>query len=292
MTISDKAADYVRSNGLRSTMICTNCRRFERLTGVKRLAELTEAHLRQFRGAAMETGLSAATIEKTVTDVLTIVKHIRGDTLSPGKRLPQPRPEPHPLPLEVISAVYDHSTDWLKQFICLAYWTGMRLRDCMRLQLSMPQRAADCIRHTASKTGHHHCYPVPVWLRDFLDKRNLPYKHDGDHSVRVVYRHIGAACLAASVDPICMQTVRQRSVTEWTRANATAGSIIHGCGLGVLSHYLDPLSVLESAAPRVRLPSCFGVSVDTRERLTSAYERLDPQGREIILTTAERLAAS
>jgi hypothetical protein len=87
--------------------------------------------------------------------------------------------------------------------------------------------------------------------------------------------------------------IRQTSVTEWTRANATAGAIVHGSGLGVMAHYLDPLSVLESAAPRVRLPSCFGACTETasEDTLLSHFRRLDPAAQGLIAGTAERLAA-
>jgi len=68
---------------------------------------------------------------------------------------------------------------------------------------------------------------------------------------------------------------------------------VHGSGLGVMSHYLDPLSVLESAAPRVRLPSCFGAqaSTTTEDALIASFRRLDPSAQGLVSMTAERLAA-
>jgi hypothetical protein len=78
-----------------------------------------------------------------------------------------------------------------------------------------------------------------------------------------------------------------------TAANATAGAIVHGAGLGVMSHYLDHLAVLQSAAPRVRLPSCFGASSESgsEESLLLNFRRLDPAAQGLIAGTAERLAA-
>lgn len=291
MTVVDAALRYVKENGLRSTMICTNVRRWQRLTGVTAVQEINEEHIVAFRLQAQEAGLAAATIEKTITDTITIVSWVTDRRLRPGKRLPQRRPKPTPLPLEDFSVIFGAATAWLQQWMALSYWTGLRLRDSMRLQLQTPLRT-DVIRFQASKTGHPHCWPVPSWLRAYCDQRPLPYRHAGDHSVRILRSHLEAACLAAGVPVPLIKWIRQRSVTEWTRANATAGAIVHGSGLGVLSHYLDPLSVLEAAAPRVRLPDCFGATVDNSTRLSAAYERLDPQGRDLILTTAERLAGA
>jgi hypothetical protein len=59
-----------------------------------------------------------------------------------------------------------------------------------------------------------------------------------------------------------------------------------------MAHYLDPLSILESASPRVRLPSCFGASSPTgEESLLSNFRRLDPAGQGLVTMTLERLAA-
>ena len=72
-----------------------------------------------------------------------------------------------------------------------------------------------------------------------------------------------------------------------------AGAILHGSGLsGVMRHYIDPLSVLESAAPRVRLPDCFGATAgDVESTLVANFRRLDTAAQGLIAGTAERLAA-
>lgn len=290
MSLDAQASAYVRTNGLRSMMIASNCRRFLRAIGDRTAEQVTAADLQQFRQTAMAAGLSHATIEKTVTDVATIVKAITGIVLEVGRRLRQSRPEPVPVPISDINATWQAATPWLRQWIVLTYWTGLRLGDSMGLQLALPI-SGDAIRWRAGKTDHCHVYPLPSWIVPHLDPLPLPYNHPGGHSVKIMREHLWAACLAARVPYWNPQRLRQRSITEWTRANATAGQLIHGCGIGVLSHYLDPLSVLESAAPQVRLPACFGAStIDTAQRLTQAYHRLDPQGQVLVLTTAERLA--
>ena len=117
-----------------------------------------------------------------------------------------------------------------------------------------------------------------------------PWQRSTDFWRKTLRDAISHVCDRAGVARWTPKQLRQRSITEWTRANATAGQLIHGCGIGVLSHYLDPLSVLESAAPQVRLPACFGAYSDTADRMTEVYRRLDQQGQQLVLHTAERMA--
>lgn len=84
--------------------------------------------------------------------------------------------------------------------------------------------------------------------------------------------------------------VRQRALTEWSRADAMAGRIIHGCGLGVLDHYVDPLSILENAQHRVRLPVSFGADQSSGEDVAVTFRRLDPEAQQLVRSTIRRLA--
>ena len=71
-----------------------------------------------------------------------------------------------------------------------------------------------------------------------------------------------------------------------------AARLVHGAGLGVLDHYIDPMTVLESAAPGVRLPAAFA-SDDERDdaaSLPAILARLDPDARRIVMETAQRFA--
>lgn len=74
-----------------------------------------------------------------------------------------------------------------------------------------------------------------------------------------------------------------------------AGEIVHGCGLsGVMRHYIDRISILDSAAARVRIPDCFRgtMAPDCHEStLLENFRRMDAAAQGIITTTAERLAA-
>lgn len=281
------AQEYVSQHGLQANTIVKNCRRWDRIIGANPSPDL----LMRFRVTARAAGLSPYTIEKTITDVLTIVRHM-GTELAPGKRLRQSRPEPQPVPLDSINAIWDLAPHWFRRWLVLTYWTGARCEDSVRL-FRMVNSRCECIRMKADKTGHCHVWPAPDWLHDWLI---IPSAHPLNGVslwfTNILRRGITALCEAAKVDRFTPQQLRQRSITEWSRANATAGAIVHGCGLGVLSHYLDPLQILEAAAPRVRLPECFGASATagTEDALISNFRRLDPAAQGLVAGTAERLA--
>lgn len=295
MNLSQHAEKYVIDNGLRSQMIASNCRRFERLTGILEPDGVSLPVLQAFRSACLATGLSNVTTEKTITDVMTIVKHVLGTIPACGKRLKQPRPEPHPVSISDLDAIFTAAkSQRMKRWLCLAYWTGLRLADSAELYdcLSKP---AEVIRHLAAKTGLSHAYPVPAWLSRWLTGNEPERRSQNAWFCKLLRDELAQTCDAASVAVVTPKQIRQASITEWSRSNATAGAIIHGCGLGVLSHYLDPLSVLESAAPRVRVPAAMRgdcTTDDNETTLMTHFRRLDSAAQQLISMTAQRLATS
>lgn len=294
MKLSDHAVHYVKSNGLRSLMIASSCRRFERITGIDDPVRVSLTVIVAFRQAAMSMSLANDTIEKTVTDVMTIVRFVCGEIPEIGKRLPGKRPNPKPVPPDSLQLVFAAAEPWLKRWICLDYWTGARLSDSVDIFLAV-SGPSDTIAHEASKTGIHHVWPVSPWLQQWMTPVESPIRRNTEYFRKVLAWHIEGACVAAGCTGITSRNFRQRSITEWTRANATAGAIVHGCGLGVLAHYLDPLSVLESAAPRVRVPACFRAgdcqTVDSEATLLAHFRRMDPAAQSLVSQTAERLSA-
>ncbi len=56
--------------------------------------------------------------------------------------------------------------------------------------------------------------------------------------------------------------VRRASISEWSCTTNDAGALIHGCGLGIRQHYVNPLKVLDRAAQRFELP------VEMREQMS------------------------
>jgi hypothetical protein len=286
--LSKLAAEYNERNGLTARTLRLNCIRWERVIG----KDPSPESLQEFRSLCLARGLSPVTIEKTITDVLT-VWNAQGNTLAAGKRLKRQRPEPHPVQIESINAIWPHAAHWFRRWLVLTYWTAARCEDSVRLY-RMTTSNADCLRLKADKTGVSHVWPIPEWLRAWLI---LPGEHPlggvSLHFTNKIRDGLTDLCSLAGVDRFTPQQLRQRSINEWTKANATAGQIVHGCGLGVMAHYLDPLSILESAAPRVRLPACFGVSLGAgqEDALLSNFRRLDPAGQGLVTMTLERLAA-
>lgn len=292
MNLTEHAQEHQRRNGLRAKTVIKNCKRFEKLTGSGPPDHITSDRLAAFREQCLAAGLSHATIEKTVTDVATIFKVATGKPLDVGRRLKQKRPQPTPVPLDTIDATFRVSPRWLQRWMVLVYWTAARAEDSLRLFAST-RKPGEVLRLQASKTGHQHVWPSPDWLKEWMQWLPSPVNGSTLHYTNVLRRSIRTACLAASVQIWHPQQLRQRSITEWSRANATAGAIVHGCGLGVLAHYVDPLSVLESAAPCVRVPAAMlgtwqGAPEDS---LLSAWRRCDPAARELVRATAERMAA-
>lgn len=268
--------------------------RFIRLIGTIRPNEVTTEHLEAYREACLSLNLSPRTIESSVSDLIAIVTFATGHRPLPGNRMRLNRPEPSPVPLSDLNEIWPHCCGWLRNWIALTAWTALRLSDGMELQTWLgSQLCGSSIRMSASKTGHRHEYPTPRWMPAIWEPVLPPWTRSTDFWRKTLREAISYACGLAGVPEWTPKQLRQRSITEWSRANATAGAIVHGCGLGVLHHYLDPLQILEGAAPRVRLPECFGASADagTEDALLGNFRRCDPAAQSLIVGTTERLAA-
>lgn len=288
MTLTAFAIQYVTRHRLRGKTPIYSARRFERLVGTRLPEQVTRADVDTYRSACVAAELSPKTTESSIGNIQTLVRAATGRELAAGRRLQVARPVPSPVALDVISATWAHSPDWLRQLIAVGFWAGMRLGDLLRVQLDL-SGPVDVLRWRAGKTSTVHVCPVPDWLRSWLRPLSPPWRCVSDHARRSVRRQIASACAAGSVDLWTPKQLRQRSITEWSRSNATAGSIIHGSGLGVLAHYVDPLSVLDAAAGTVRLPDCFGAG-DTGPDVVAMLRRLDPEARDLVIRTARRLA--
>jgi len=85
--------------------------------------------------------------------------------------------------------------------------------------------------------------------------------------------------------------VRDASLKAWCQADFHIGQVVHGCKLGVIGHYVDPLDIISPVAPRVRIPECFGGDngKQPEEALVASFRLLDPQAKDLVLLTAERM---
>ncbi len=86
------AAQYVLEHKIKAKIVCSHCRRFEALVGVRPIAEITGEHVAEYRKRAHKAGLSIHTVEKLLIDVRTVIKAATGVMLwngRPAKRVIQ-----------------------------------------------------------------------------------------------------------------------------------------------------------------------------------------------------------
>lgn len=287
-----EAKHYLESRTIARREPLYSANRFARAVGDIAAEDVTSEHLDQMRKALTAQGLSNRTIETTVADVITVVAFCTGKAPAKGCPLRVESPDPHPVDIAAIEECWQHLQPPLKAFVAFAYWTALRLDDALRWLHD--HRHTDTISIVASKTRKRHRFPFPVWLKQLVTV-DFPFRAGSDFCKRQIRHEIAMASHKAGVSVWSPKELRQRGITEWSRANAMAGSLVHGTGMrGVLNHYIEPLSILESAAPRVRLPACFGASTDSsnEDALLSNFRRLDPAGQGLVTMTLERLAAS
>lgn len=288
MRIVQAAEAYCLEHGVARTVVFS-ANRLARYIGDLNFNEINREKLSGFVSRALSDGLSAWTVKGTLKDVSTVASS-NGIALEvPPVRVP--RPVPSPTSLADVNAIWSHMGAWSQQWLAIAFWTALRLDDSLEMQIA--GLSGEMIRWTASKTGRTHVWPFPSWLRKMLETRTtLPYSRASDHAQVIVRAELERCSRLASVKRVTPKELRQAALNSWAKANATAGAIVHGCGLGVLSHYLDPLQILESAAPRVRLPECFGATnASGEDSLVANFRRLDPGAQGLLAMTAERLAA-
>jgi hypothetical protein len=290
MQIIETAEKYCDTRGIARTPVYA-AKRFAAVIGDIDLSHVTQSHVDQYTQSSRQSSVPAWTIAGTLAAMRTLCKASNGPSLRYDIR--KPHPEPHPAAIEDLSAIWQHLAGWSRQWMAIQFWTCLRLTDAIAFQRAA-ELGGSVWRYRASKTQQPHVYPVPEWMPQWCGEMRLPYGQNDDWSQVLVRAELDRCCKLARIKRILPQQVRQAGLTAWAGANATACQIIHGCGIGVLSHYLDPLSVLESAAPRVRIPSAMRgdhQTDDTESALLSHFRRLDPAAQGIISLTAERLAA-
>lgn len=292
--MQSEAAQYLAGRQIVRREPLYSANRMARLMGDIPASEVTADHLDELRKRMQAEGLASRTIESTIADIITVVTEITGSNPGRGHRVQLSQPQPKPVPLLSLESCWQHCSPQLRAFIALAYWSAFRQSDAMRWLLENKAKGIPVvIQATAGKTRKRHVIPMPEWLAAILDAGRYRFRTVSDFARRCIRAEIHAACVQSGVEIWTPKHLRQRGITEWTRANATAGAIIHGCGLGVMAHYLDPLAVLESAAPRVRLPECFGACNQGSDEATllTHFRRLDAAAQGLITGMSERLAA-
>lgn len=287
--MQDAAKRYCADKALTRREPIYSANRLIRLCGPLRPDDVTEATIETYRAACVSRRYKATTTESSISDVIAVVAFATGRTVSPGRRLHRERPQPDPVSLDQIDAVWPYLEPWLQQWIIISYWTCLRLSDAIRVQFAMTDTPPDdVLTWQASKTGHRHRYPVPDWLRPWLVRQRLPYYGANDYGRKLIRHVIASVSETAGIPVWTPKRLRQCGLSEWSAADGEAGRLIHGCGLGVMRHYVDPLRVLSTHQHKVRLPQCFGAGQGTPD-ITVAFRRLDIDAQQLVCRTIERL---
>lgn len=289
-----------------------SCHRFARLIDGDPCPEAFD----RFRTAGRLASLSPRTIESTISDLVYLQRR-HGLPVLPGRRLRVPPPSPDVPTAEDVSQVYlaaDAATwpgrrpyaagDWWRALLVVAVWTGLRRGDLARL--TWGDIGPETITVRAGKTGRLQRFPVtPLVNRhlarlrpdcDGLKPDCTVFGFPTSSSFRACYDQLARLSLYAGVrPPLTLQALRRLSIQSWSAANAEAGRIVHGCGLGILAHYLDPLALLRAIGPRVKLPEAFLSPAERHEQereraeLIARWDASDQDHRRLILGVA-RLA--
>jgi hypothetical protein len=284
MNVVDFAVAYVAERGLAQTPVYS-ARRFERMMGNLPISDITEATLVEWRRKSEEAGLSVWTVKCGLKDIRTLIRANGSDIRI--ARIKNPEPNPNPVSLDRLDAIWPHLATWSRQWLVIAFWTALRFADTVRMQRVVEPTK---LEWKASKTKHRHRWPVMAWMQPHLQPVKLPYTKSEDWSEVIVRGELTRVCKLAGVDRILPSEVRDAALRAWCQADARVGEIVHGCRLGVIGHYVDPLDIIQPVAGRVKVPSCFGANETNSEDLTLAISKLDPDARRMVTEMAYRLA--
>ena len=287
-----EANRYLSEKQIRRREPLYSANRAARIIGDIPIESLNSEHIAQIRQSLSAGHLSPRTIESTVADLATLYRHFTGTALSAGNRLTVAQPCPSGVNYDIVDSIWPVCSPWVRSWMALTLWSGLRLSDAMSVLLRYRMQLwPETLVVVASKTGKTHTIPLPVWLRTILSAGPYRFRAVSDFARRQLRSELKTAGSTIGVMNLTPKHFRQEGITQWTIANASAGAIVHGCGLKVLGHYVVQAKLLQRVSSAVAMPSCFGASIASSERLMETFKKLDPQAQELISCTAERLAA-
>jgi hypothetical protein len=255
------------------------CRHFAALTSDPPLDLITTATFNGYRAACLKSGLRPKSIECRVQTVLQVLRlcgpeqerrqglglipkvPFVGVPLRTGtalKRTPTVA-ELQSLARQFYRATWPRTAEVSPKLFWTAWLgtlfvTGIRFRDF--LLASRKQLAGDVLIVTAAKTEIAHVFPLPDWLMSPLYRLPSYRGRLFPCPLRPTeFRgRLKTLATAAGVPWLTAQAIRRASITEWSALNADCGSIIHGQGLGIRRHYVDPLRLLRKHLPELPNP--------------------------------------
>jgi hypothetical protein len=283
---------YLSEKNIKRREPLYSANRAAKILGDIPIESLQIAHLEALRRTWHDGPLSPRTIESTISDLMTLYRHHTGNPLASGQRLQVPQPCPSGVSHNIINAIWPACSPWVRSWIALTLWSGLRLSDALKVLLRYRlQSWPETLVVVASKTGKTHSIPVPHWLKQIVTEGPYRFRAVSDFSRRALRQELRSAGETVGVPNLTPKHFRQEGITQWTIANASAGAVVHGSGLKILGHYVVQSALLEKVSSAVTMPACFGACTASPEKLMETFRRLDPQAQELISKTAERMAA-
>lgn len=231
----------------------------------------------KFRKAAQKRDLSPFTTESVINDVLTLLRYAHvTDRLErvphAGRRLKRIICVKKIPTLAQLGSIYSYTDAadwpthtgvppkvWWQLFLCVLYFTGLRITDVLRL------RWENCFENKiviqARKTGKIQTIPLHPIIQKHLQAFRTSFGDwvfpVGVGTVSRIRKQLGRICDAANVRYVTPQQIRRLAGTEFERAAPDAGKKLLGhCPSSVSDFYLVPLC-LEVAVTRLRYPRQF-----------------------------------
>jgi integrase len=259
-------------------------KRWRKLMGDLDVTEIRTHEFARYRKLA-KASQAANTVNTTCRTVSQILRccaqqGVIEQAPDPGRQLNVAGPEPHVPTVAELDRLYraTHLAAWPRSHVrpwewwrCLmvvGIWTGLRLQDLLWglawQHIDFEERS---ITFRASKTRRYkklHTFPIVPIVERHLRAMIPPGPHcpssrrvfGPSQCTDLIRRELRRFSADAGIDPsVTMQTFRRASITLWSRADHTAGQLVHGTGLPkVMLHYLHVGEILRSASERFPWP--------------------------------------
>lgn len=296
MTLTDLLTSWIARRQLRPA---TKARFRHELAMWRRLGgdeNPTETDVSAWQQRAIADGLRPRTINSVCASVSLLAKNVGGASLA-WQPLPvriQPKHTPTVADLDRLLATAQRaarrSAEWWQRLLCVAYATGVRRSDLLRLDVS--QVVDGELSIVAGKTEKRQVIPIPPAVLRLLPASG----HICRVGIKPLRRVLCEWCQRAGVQTITPQAIRRLSAREWERAHAGAGAVILGHDVPgwtrATAAYIDRADLLRAGLSRLRLPASLmdATAADDIENLTAEIKRLTDQQRETVKEVVSAMA--
>jgi integrase len=289
---------------------------WERFTPNRAVPQITTADFEEVRTKALAANLSHVTIERILSDVLTVLVHLKrtkilADVPWVGKRLKlRPRLKPTPT-LADVAQLYaathavrwparrfqrptghidwsprSGAVEWWRCLLVLLYFSALRRADALTLRWEEIEDG--WIRRTMKKTGFTVEIPIHPVLQQHLDA--LPKRKRGPYVLGYVGSHKQIAKERSNLSSVAgvrlwtFQGIRRLSAQQFEKARAGAGGLVLGHQYRTVDKfYLDPVAALVEALPNLAVPEGMGPQPSKPAPKVNALDVLRGLSREELI---------